>query len=149
MGIVYKKDEVLYVYEAVGPVKLTPIKEWIKHGKGSHFVVKRLKNSDVLTPKNLHAMQKVGEGFASKPYDGLFGWGDDRIYCSELVWKIYKRALGVELGGLKKLKTFDLLHPIVKQKLYERYGVEIPLNELAIAPQGIYDSPLLKTVYVN
>ena len=149
MGIIYKKDDAVYVYEAIGPVVLTPIKKWIQSGKDHRFVVKRLKDTSKLTTNNLQMMKKVGESFASKPYDGLFGWGDDRIYCSELVWKIYQRALGIKLGELKKLKEFDLSHPIVKAKLRERYGRQIPLNELVIAPQGIFDSPLLQTIDIN
>jgi hypothetical protein len=64
-----------------------------------------------------------------------------------LVWKIYKRGLGIELGALKKLQSFDLSHPVVKKKLKERYGNNIPLNENVIAPQGIFDSALLETIF--
>lgn len=149
MGIIYNKKGKLYVYEAVGPVKLTLLNEWIANGKENKFVVKRLKDTSVLTVKKLEAMQKVGESFTNKPYDGLFGWGDDRIYCSELVWKVYKRALGLELGALKKLKSFDLTHPEVKAKLKERYGENIPLNEDVIDPQGVFDSDLLVTVFTG
>ena len=147
VGIVYNKNGKVYVYEAVGPVRLTLLDQWIDNGEGDSFVVKRLKDRSVLTIKKLQAMQKVGQSFVGKPYDGLFGWGDDRIYCSELVWKIYKRALGLELGTLQKLKSFDLTAPVVKAKLKERYGDNIPLNEDVIAPQGLFDSMLLETVF--
>ena len=147
VGIIYINDGKSFVYEAVGPVILTPLKKWISKGINGKFVVKRLKNSDVLTLKNLESMQREAKKFANKPYDALFAWGDDRIYCSELVWKIYKRALKIELGKLKKLRSFDLTHPVVKAKLEERYGKHIPLDEPVIAPQGIFDSDLLTTVY--
>ncbi len=149
VGIIFKDNGKLYVYEAVEPVKITPLKRWIKNGKNEHFVLKRLKDETLLTFQNLKNMKKIGESFLGRHYDGLFGWGDDKIYCSELVWKVYERALGVKLGPLKKLKTFDLTHPIVKKKLYERYGNKIPFEEFAIAPQGIFDSKLLKIVYSN
>ena len=45
--------------------------------------------------------------FEGKPYDLYFEWSDERIYCSELVWKMYA-ALGVKLGTLQKLREFDL-----------------------------------------
>ena len=147
VGIIYVNDGKHFVYEAVGPVILTPLKKWISKGVNGAFVVKRLKNSDVLSLKNLESMKREAKKFANKPYDALFAWGDNRIYCSELVWKIYKRALGIELGKLKKLRSFDLTHPVVKAKLEERYGKNIPLDEPVIAPQGIFDSDLLKTVY--
>ena len=149
VGIVYVEKGKPYVYEAVGPVVLTPLKRWIKHGVNSKYVVKRLKDSSVLTPKALLKMQTVAKSFKNKPYDGLFAWSDNRIYCSELVWKIYKRSLGIELGDLKKLKSFDLSNPVVKAKLKERYGNNIPLNENVIAPQGIFDSELLKTIQIK
>lgn len=147
VGIIYIKNGQVYVYEAVGPVIATPIKKWIAHGIDSKYVVKRLKDEKLLTEKALKQMQKVALSFQNKPYDGLFGWSDNKIYCSELVWKIYKRGLGIELGKLKQLKEFDLSNPVVKAKLQERYGKNIPLNEKVIAPQGIFDSDLLRTVF--
>jgi hypothetical protein len=46
MGIIYEDNGNYYVYEAIQPVKYTPLDAWIKRGKNGHFVVKRLKNSD-------------------------------------------------------------------------------------------------------
>ena len=147
MGIIYIKDETMYVYEASATVKLTPIYEWKQRSVGNKFVVKRLKDETLLTPKALQKMQEVGDSFKGHPYDAMFDWSDKEIYCSELVWKIYKRALGIELGELKKLKSFDLSDPTVKAKLKERYGEHIPLDTFVIAPQDIFDSELLVTVY--
>ena len=147
VGIVYNQNGKSYVYEAVGPVILTPLSIWINKGINQHYVVKRLKNQSLLTPSVLNKMQGVAKSFANKPYDALFGWSDSKIYCSELVWKIYKRGAGIQLGKLKKLKEFDLSHPVVKRLLQRRYGKNIPLNEDVIDPQGVFDSPLLETVY--
>jgi len=147
MGIIYIKDEEMYVYEASATVRLTPIHKWKARGVGSKFVVKRLKDETLLTPKALKKMQEVGNSFKGHAYDALFDWSDKKIYCSELVWKIYKRALNIELGKLQKLKSFDLSHPAVKAKLKERYGENVPLESFAIAPQGMFDSELLQTVY--
>jgi hypothetical protein len=75
-----------------------------------------------------------------------FEWSDDRIYCSELVWKIYQRALGVELGALQKIKEFNLKDPAVQQKMKERYGAHVPLEEPAISPVSMFGSSRLVTV---
>ncbi len=83
---------------------------------------------------------------AGKDYDLAFGWSDDKIYCSELVWKIYQRATGIEVGKIQKLKEFDLSNDAVKQKMKERYGNNIPMNETVISPGAIFDSELLMTV---
>ena len=147
MGIVYNKNGKSYVYEAVGSVVATPLDHWVLNGIGKHYVVKRLKDKQALSPAILKRMETVARDFSKKPYDSLFEWSDSKIYCSELVWKIYKRGADIELGTLKKLKSFDLTHPVVKEKLQERYGDNIPFEEKVIDPQGIFDSDLLKTVY--
>jgi hypothetical protein len=147
MGILYRKGDKIYVYEASATVRMTALKRWIDRGVGKHFVIKRLKNDKILTVKNVRKIQRIGRRFKGNKYDTLFGWDDRKIYCSELVWKIYKRGLGIEIGTLKKLKSFDLSHPIVKTKLRERYGKRIPLNEKVISPQDMFNSPYLFTTY--
>jgi uncharacterized protein YycO len=146
-GIIYKKGNDIFVYEAVGPVKLTPIKEWIARGKNNSYVIKRLKNAEnIMTPNVLIKMKQVGDQFKGKPYDTTFEWSDNRIYCSELVWKIYQQATGIEIGELQKLKEFDLSDPHVKQIIKERYHNKIPTEEIVISPAAIFDSELLVTV---
>jgi uncharacterized protein YycO len=147
VGIVFKNQQKWYVLEAVQPVKSTPLNVWIKNGQKEHFVVKRLKNADkLLTIHALEKMKSVGQSYLGKNYDLYFGWSDERIYCSELVWKIYYQALGIEIGKLEKLGSFDLNHPEVKQKLKERYGLQIPVNEQVISPQAIFVSDKLEKV---
>jgi len=146
MGIVYIIKGKPYVYEAIQPVTLTALNDWIRRGKGSHYVVKRLRHVEVLTHENLRRMRIVGERYSGKNYDSYFEWSDDRMYCSELVWKIYKEALNIELGEPQKLGSFDLTNLVVKQKLTERYGDTIPLNENVISPATIFASDQLVTV---
>ncbi len=149
-GIIYKDGKDYYVFEAVQPVKRTALNKWISRGKDKHYVVKRLKDADsLLTTQNIRKMKDVGKGFYGKSYDLTFEWSDDKIYCSELIWKIYKRALNIELGKLQKLEEFDLSDQIVKKKLKERYGNNIPQNETVISPVSIFESNLLYTVQSN
>jgi uncharacterized protein YycO len=92
------------------------LNEWIARGEKHHFVVKRLKNAErILTPKVLDAMQKEGKKLQGKKYDIYFGWDDQRIYCSELIWKIYKRGANIEIGKLQRLKDFDLENKLVRK----------------------------------
>ncbi|WP_431244980.1 YiiX/YebB-like N1pC/P60 family cysteine hydrolase [Flavobacterium sp. P21] len=92
-GIIYKMNGDLFVFEAVQPVKLTPLKDWIQHGRDNKYLVKRLKNATaILTPATLQKMKDYSQQFNGKEYDAYFEWNDNRIYCSELVWKIYKNA---------------------------------------------------------
>lgn len=150
VGIIYEKEGEFMVYEAVQPVKITPLSDWITHGDDGHYVVKRLKNADVvLTEETFNKMKEVGEKFMGKNYDLYFEWSDDRIYCSELVYKIYKDGAGIEIGELQKLSDFDLTSDLVKQKMKERYGQNVPMNELVISPGAMFDSDLLETVVEN
>ena len=150
LGIIVKEGEKMEVFEAIEPVKMTPINDWIRRGKGGKFVVKRLKNAEnVLTPNNLALLKQTGKQFVGKHYDSQFGWDDDRIYCSELVWKIFKQALNIEVGHLQKLSDFNLKNQVVAQKLKERYGDKLPMNEPVISPAAMFVSDLLKTVISN
>ena len=147
VGIIYKIDGEWFVYEAVQPVKTTPLEKWITYGDGNHYWIKRLINADeVLTPEALQKMKTIGQKFKGKNYDLYFEWSNERIYCSELVWKIYKEGAGVEIGELQKLSEFDLTSPEVKRKLKERYGNNIPMNEKVISPGAMFDSELLVEV---
>ncbi|HEX2787205.1 MAG TPA: YiiX family permuted papain-like enzyme [Ignavibacteria bacterium] len=149
-GIIFKNGNEFLVYEAVQPVKITPLNKWIARGNDEHYVIKRLNNaSEVLNSEIVKNMKSEAESFVGKNYDIYFGWSDDKIYCSELVWKIYKDAANIEVGKLKKLKDFDLSGDEVKRIMSERYGSNIPYNEDVISPADIYDSELLYTVKSN
>jgi uncharacterized protein YycO len=149
-GLIFKDGNDFYVFEAVQPVKRTPLNRWIARGQGGRYVIKRLKNADqVLTFSTLIKMKQIGDKFNGKNYDLTFEWSDEKIYCSELIWKIYKRATGIEIGKLQKLSDFDLTNEAVKSKMKKRYGDKIPLDEIVISPGAIFDSELLITVKSN
>ena len=148
-GIIFEEDGNYFVFEAIQPIQKTLLADWITRGKDSHYVVKRLKDDKILTENNLKKMQAAGKAMAGKNYDLYFEWSDDRIYCSELIWKIYKEGTGLEIGKLEELKDFDLTNRAVKAKLKERYGNIIPEHEKVISPAAIFNSELLKTVIQN
>ena len=144
MGVVLLKDGQPMVFEAVQPVKYTPLKTWLDRGQGRRYVIKRLKTP--MTEAQAQRMARDANAYVGKPYDLTFEWSNARIYCSELVWKLYDSAAGIRLAPLAKLGSFDLRHPAVQAKLKERYGSRVPLNEPVISPQALFESPLLKTV---
>ncbi len=149
-GLIYKEGNNYMIFEAVQPVKNTPLDEWINRGKGGKYIIKRLENADqILTPAVLNKMKEVGNSFIGKDYDLTFEWSDDNIYCSELIWKNYQRATGIEIGRLQQLKDFDLNNEVVKEKMKERYGDKIPMNETVISPDAIFESKLLRTIKAN
>ena len=146
-GLVVLREGKPFVLEAVGPVKFTPLGDWIRRGKDGMFKIKRLKH-----PEAFEASVKDGRfdlaclKYMGKGYDWLFGWGDDKIYCSELVWKVFKDATGQEICPLKRIGDTDMRSPVVKALMKERYGDKIPVDEPTVSPADLFKSPFLTTV---
>lgn len=126
-GMLVIRNKKPYVFEAVGPVKYTPLKQWIAHGEKGKYVVRRVEGG--LSVEQQQKLAQTAKRYLGKPYDFSFSWSDDRQYCSEVVWKVYQNALGMRVGEQQKLKEFDLSSPQVQAKLKERYGKNIPLEE--------------------
>ncbi|MEH3414914.1 YiiX family permuted papain-like enzyme [Phytobacter diazotrophicus] len=143
-GMIVLRKNVPYVFEAIGPVVYTPLPTFINRGEKGHYIIRRVKGG--LSIAQQQKLAQTATRYLGKPYDQAFSWTDERQYCSEVVWKVYKRALGIQPGKLQKLKEFDLNSPVVRAKLNERYGRNIPLNETVISPQALFDAPQLETV---
>ena len=122
VGIIFMREGKPYVYEAIS------------------------KAQQVLTPNAIKKLKAQAMTFKAKPYDLTFEWSDSRIYCSELVWKIYERALGIKVGKLQKLGDFDLSHPLVQYQLKQRYGNKVPLKNTVISPANMFASEQLTLV---
>jgi hypothetical protein len=149
MGVIFFRQGTPYVLEASATVRYTALDAWIARGKGGHYVVKRLKDTSALNKEGISKLRTTAAQFLGRPYDLTFEWSDDRVYCSELVWKIYDRALHVDIGDLQHLRDFNLADPVVKTKMRQRYGDHVPLDETVISPAAMFRSPLLKTVAEN
>ena len=144
MGIIFVRAGQPYVLEASATVRYTPLSEWIARGKDSKYVLKRLRKS--LTDSQVEKLRKAAKPFEGRAYDLTFEWSDSKIYCSELVWKIYDRALGVQLGELQKLRDFDLSDAAVRTKMKERYGERVPLDSPVISPASMFKTEALSAV---
>lgn len=150
MGMIFFRDGKPYVFEAIRTVQYTPLNQWIDRGKNGQYIIKRLRNADsLITPQSIEKLKAVASTFKGKAYDLTFEWSDDSIYCSELVWKIYERGIGIQIGPLKKLRDFDLSHAAVKNKMKERYGNKIPMDETVVSPGDMFSSELLQIVTEN
>lgn len=149
-GLIYLREGNLYVFEAIQTVSFTPLDVWVARGEGGKFAVKRLKSAEgILTGATLQKMKLIGDDWLGKSYDPTFEWSDDKLYCSELIWKIYQRGANIEIGQLQRLRDFNLSNEIVKRQLHERYYNNIPLDEQVISPISIFESDLLTTVKAN
>ena len=123
---------------------------WVSRGIGGHYVTKRLRNADVvLDAGGVDKLRRAAESFEGRPYDLTFEWSDSRVYCSELVWKAYERALGIRIGSLQRLRDFDLSDPEVQARMNQRYGSKVPLDEAVISPAAMFAAPNLVTVVTH
>jgi hypothetical protein len=145
MGIVIVRQDKPYVFEALATVKYTPLEQWQARGSGGHYVIKRLRQ--LLNQRQQLRLVEAAKLYENKPYDIYFEWSDERIYCSELAWKMYDTTLGIQIGERQTIGDFDLSHPLVSKKLKQFYGDKaIPLHETVISPVAMFNSPLLFTV---
>lgn len=141
-GVLFNENGKWIVYEAVQPVKKTTLSAFNSRGQGT---VMRLKNTS-LKPADINKLKATFKSYEHKNYDDAFNWSDDRIYCSELVYKLYNNGLNIKLCEPRKLKDFDLSNPLVKAQLNLQYGNNIPLEEPMVAPGDISESALLEAV---
>ena len=148
-GIIYIENNVPYVYEAVQPVGKRKLADWISSGVDQTCVIKRFKGIDTLSKKSLLRMKEYAASQFGKNYDGYFSWSDKEMYCSELVYKTYKNCINFVLAQPKTLRDFNIDAPVVRKIMQERYGDDIPYDELMISPGQLYDAPSLYTVYSN
>lgn len=144
IGIVFIEDGKTMVYHAVEPVMKSTLQEFISMSADGTYEVKRLKDQSILTETVVADLLKAARKDLGKHYDLGFSWDDEKLYCSEYVWKLYKRTLDLDIGALKPLRSFDLSHPVVQAKLHERYGEHIPLEENMISPGDMYNSALVE-----
>ncbi len=146
VGIAFKDNGQWTVYEAVGPVKKTPLDEWIDQGDG-HYIVKRLDAyATKWDPATINKLRTSVTPYMGKAYDWQFLWSDEKIYCSELVWKMYEEGLGVRLCEPKALKDWNLNSDLVQRTMKERYGSAPPMDEPMVAPATLFECAMLTTV---
>ena len=141
-GVLFSHKGQWWVLEAVQPVRSTRLEDFIRRGAPDTFRTYRLKKP--LDPQAADRVKAWVEAQIGKDYDFKFLWEDEKLYCSELVWKLYAQA-GVKLCAPKTFKEYDLTSPIVKKIIRLRYGDinKLPLEEPVVAPSDIAASNLL------
>jgi hypothetical protein len=130
------------VYEALGTVHHTPIAEWVLRGRNNgRFEVYRLNPGITFDVEQLRHHLK---SFLGKPYDFHYAPDDTAIYCSELVYKAYDRAAGIQIGEWQALGSLDW-------KRFEAFILTIeptvPLERLMITPVAQTRSELVRRVH--
>jgi len=145
-GIIFIENGVPYVYEAVQPVGKRTLIDWIKSGVEEKYKIRRLIDRGILMSESWESMREYAQKQVGKNYDSYFSWTDKEMYCSEYVWKIYNEIAKIPLAKPKELREFNIDAPLIRKTMYERYGNDIPYNELMVSPGQLYDSDLLMDV---
>ena len=143
VGLVVQKNGFWYVREAIGEVRDTPLLWWILRGRGDSFSVYRLKEA---YQKNIPNLLKESQIFLGYPYDFHYELDDEKIYCSELIYKAYKRTTGNELG---KITTLSKLNWKPHEKFILSIENTIPLDREMITPKDLAEANELKLVFSN
>jgi hypothetical protein len=142
VGVVEVGPRGAFVVEAVGRVSRTPWPAWRARGATHHVLVLRARGLDPAARARVLAEARRHLG---KRYDSRFGWGDDRMYCSELVWKAYARGAGLELG--KKERLGDLRIAALEPAIRARWGGPVPRDLVLVTPASLAADPRLEKVY--
>jgi hypothetical protein len=82
-----------------------------------------------------HIFNKLRLNYMGKPYDPAFRWDGEKLYCSELIYKLYS-ALQLTSFKLKPKKVYYTVDRKLWENYFSRYGV--PDGELAISPGDFY-----------
>ena len=137
-GIIVMKNGKPYVLETLKTLVVTPLDKFIARGEDGKYWLKRSKKENI----------KIKYGnYLGKPYDLAFKFDNDKFYCSELIYDIYKNQLGIELCEPKKVSDYLILGtdklPQIEKAMKKR---GITKEQYAVAPVDIFESDYLEDV---
>lgn len=137
-GIIVMKSGKPYVLETLRTLQLTPLNKFIARGKGGRYWLKRSEKENIKIKY---------DHYLGKPYDVAFRLDNNIYYCSELVYDIYEKQVGIELCKPKKVGDYIFLGvdklPSLKKEMRSRH---ITKEQDAVAPVEVFRSKKLKKV---
>ena len=126
-GVVVDTPQGLKVLEASKTVRLTPFADFIGVAKYDNWCIKR--------PRQKLSAPISYRKYLGQAYDLEFKFDNGKMYCSELVWLVYKDQ-GIELCKPRKVSSFVLTRiPKVKKLMNKR---NISMDQYAVAPVDLY-----------
>jgi hypothetical protein len=141
-GVVTVRGNRFFVVEGIGPVKETPVRSFVRRGRGRTIDVYRLKPPyrDRI-PEFIEAMR----AYAGRPYDFRYRMDDEKIYCSELIYKAFKKIYGEELGKPRKLGDMNWKPHVETIRKYE--GGSVPHDRQIISPRAVSEAEQVEPVF--
>ncbi len=140
-GIVADDDGRWVVLEAYRNVEVTPLREFIFRGRGQGFAVYRLRTDQ---RHHIPATIANAKSYLGRPYDSRYRMDDERIYCSELIYKAYRDATGQPLGPLVTLG--ELSWQPYEQTITDFERGPAPLDREMITPKHMAQAEQLELV---
>lgn len=150
------------VIEAVGPVQVVPLADWIGKGEGDKVTVKRIKDLDEDQAKQAIAHARLYLGL---PYDHFFYESRDQIYCSELVYLAFKDGPGLTVGREEKVRELNIdtgsaqtlirqrwkSHPLCKEKSAKSFDAcyRLILEQTLVTPASIARDAQMELVFTS
>lgn len=131
-----------WVFEAARCVQRTRLEEFLDRGQGRYYRVKRYVGG--LSKQQRLGMWAEGRRLLGRAYDAQFQWGDEQLYCSELVWMVFARGAGIRLGEPQRFGQLDLSSSAAQALIRER---RLPQpEELVVTPAALDRLKQLETV---
>lgn len=137
-GVVVMKNGKPYILETQRTIVLTPLDKFIARGKDGRYWLKRPDRDNIKIKYDY---------YLGKPYDLAFKFDNGKFYCSELIYDIYLKQLGIELCEPKKVGDYLILGsdklPKIEKAMKKR---GITKEQYAVAPVDIFNSEHLNSV---
>lgn len=141
-GIVARVDGQWVVYEAIGKVRATPLYVYILRGRERGFAAYRWKTGE---QAQVPAILQQTRTMLGRPYDTRYKMDDERIYCSELIYKAYRDATGGGQAG-QLVRLGELNWGKYERTIIELEGGPPPLDREMITPRDLALAPQLDLV---
>lgn len=150
------------VVEAAGPVRTTPLSDWIARGTGGRITIKRVEGlSEDAARKALTA----AHAYDGRPYDFYFHDDAETIYCSELVHRAFADGPGMTIGKVERVKDLHIDNAAVRGLIEARWQrhplcaaanaadfsscYAIILDQTLVTPAAVARDPKLTTIFSN
>ncbi len=146
LGLVYLKNDSIYVIEAAGTeVKITPFETFKTYTTEKMYVGRLKRKYRALIPEAIaFALQQIGV-----PYDEEYVYNNGKYYCSELLYDAFLHANKKPFFELfpmtfKSPKSNEFFE--VWAEYYKKLHMEIPEGKPGCNPGGISTSAKLKII---
>lgn len=126
-GVVVDTPQGMKVLEASKTVRLTSAAKFIGAARNDNWCVKR--------PRQQLSKPISYKKYLGQSYDLEFKFDNGKMYCSELVWLVYKDQ-GIELCKPRKVSSYVLTMIPKVQKLMNKRN--ITMDQYAVAPVDLY-----------